>query len=279
MKRTIGVMGGDRRQAELARLLAKEGHRVCAWGVETLGTVEPVGLEEATACEVVILPLPLCREEGVLNCGEETISTRRLFRYFSPQQRILAGQIESQQYREAELCGLTLEDYFLREEVTVANAAVTAEGAIQTAMEQLERSLLGMDCLVLGFGRIGKLLSLRLAGLGARVTVTARKSEDLAWIRACGWKAVRTHELNGALGTFDVVFNTIPSLILEESLLRQLPEECLCVDLASRRGIDAAAAEGLGLKILWARGLPGRLKPQTAAEILRDAIHTILLEG
>ena len=74
---------------------------------------------------------------------------------------------------------MKLEDYFLREELTVANAAATAEAAIQVAMEHLDRTLLGMDCLVVGFGRIGKLLSSRLHGLGGRVTATARKPGDL----------------------------------------------------------------------------------------------------
>ena len=279
MRRTIGVIGGDRRQAELARLLAAEGHTVCTYGLEQWTGELTSGLEEAANSEVIVLPLPLCKGEGVLNCLETSIPTMRLFRRFRPEQRILAGQIEPQQYGEAELCGLTLEDYFLREEVTVANAAVTAEAAIQVAMERMEQTLLGMDCLVLGFGRIGKLLSLRLSGLGARVTVTARTAEDLAWIRACGWKALRTGDLDGRLGSFGVVFNTVPAPVLGESLLQQLPQNCLCVDLASRQGVDLAAAERLGLTDVWARSLPGRLKPKTAAEILRDAIHNILLEG
>lgn len=74
--------------------------------------------------------------------------------------------------------GLTLLDYFAREELTVANAAITAEGAIQTAMERLDRTIWGMDCLVLGFGRIGKLLCRRIQGLGGHAAVFARKPQD-----------------------------------------------------------------------------------------------------
>ena len=240
---------------------------------------EPVDLNRAASCEVVVLPLPLCGDEGVLNCEGEPIPTTELFRRLRPEQRILAGQVKPQQYREAEQYGLKPEDYFLREEVTVANAAVTAEAALQVAMERLERTLLGVECLVLGFGRIGKLLSHRLDGLGARVTATARTAEDLAWIRAFGWEALRTDALDGALGRFPVVFNTIPASVLEEALLRQLPDSCLCIDLASRRGIDPEAAERLGVTVVWARSLPGRLKPRAAAEILRNAICAILMEG
>lgn len=274
MNKTFGVIGGDRRQVELVRLLAEEGRTVWSCGLANC----PDAAEHAMSADVVILPLPLCREEGMLNCETASWPTAALFHCFHPDQLLLAGQVRPAQYLEAENCGLTLIDYFQREELTVANAAATAEAAIQMAMERLDRTLLGMDCLVLGFGRIGKLLSLRLSGLGARVTATARRPEDLAWIQACGWRAMDTGCLDGGLSSFGAVFNTVPALILDRSLLSQLPTNCLCMDLASVQGIDLDAAEEMGLPHVWARSLPGRMVPVTAAEAIRDAIDYILKE-
>lgn len=201
MNKTFGVIGGDRRQAELAQLLEADGHTVYTYGVGGTGT-GPEALDRAASAETVILPLPLCRGDGVLNCEESPMPTADLFRRFRARQLLLAGQVKPQQRREAEERGLRLEDYFLREELTVANAAATAEAAVQVAMERLDRTLLGMDCLVLGFGRIGKLLSHRLHGLGARVTATARKPGDLAWIRAYGWRALETGSPGRTSGWF-----------------------------------------------------------------------------
>lgn len=278
MRRTFGVIGGDRRQAELARLLASDGHLVRTYGLDRWKPGGETTLDEAASAEVVVLPLPLCRGDGVLNCEDGAVPTLELFRHLRPSQRILAGQVKPGQYQEADDCGLLLEDYFLREEVTVANAAATAEGAVQVAMEQLDRTLLGMNCLILGFGRIGKLLCHRLHGLGAQVTATARKPADMAWIRAYGWRALETDRLDGKLSGFGAVFNTIPSLILDTPLLEQLSRDCLCMDLASTPGIDLTAAERLGLPHVWARSLPGRLMPKTAAAVIRDAVYYILLE-
>ena len=275
MNKTFGVIGGDRRQAELGRLLAGDGHFVRTYGLERWKPVGAGTLDRAAASDVVILPLPLCRGDGVLNCEEGAVPTADLFRRLRPRQRILAGQVRPQQRREAEALGLTVEDYFLREELAVANAAATAEGAVQTAMERLDRTLLGLDCLVLGFGRIGKLLSCRLHGLGAQVTATARKPGDLAWIRAYGYQAVETGKLDGRLSSFDAVFNTIPSPVLTGPLLVQVKEDCRLVDLASVRGIEANTG---GPEVLWARSLPGRLTPRSAAAAIRDAVHYILLE-
>ncbi len=272
MKKTYGVIGGDRRQAELAQLLRMESNTVFTYGLSRWKAGDEVSLDQAAAANVILLPLPLCKGDGVLNCEEGAVPTMELFRRLRPRQRILAGQVRPAQLREAEACGLRLEDYFLREELTIANAAATAEGAIQTAMEHSDRTLLGMDCLVLGFGRIGKLLCHRLHGLGARVTAVARKPQDLAWIRAYGYQALETGALAGHLSAFGAVFNTVPSLILNGALTAQLPEDCLCVDLASVRGIEPAE------RAVWARSLPGRLSPRTAAAAIRDAVHSILLE-
>ena len=278
MEQTFGVIGGDRRQAELASLLVNDGYMVTTYGLERWKSVGAGALEQAAAADVVILPLPLCKGEGVLNCEESPMTTRDLFACLRPGQKVLAGQVKQAQRLEAAEYGVALWDYFQREELTVANAAMTAEAALQVAMEHLNRTLLGMPCLVLGFGRIGKLLCHRLQGLGARVTATARQPADLAWIRAYGLRALQTDALSGKLAEFGVVFNTIPSMVIDSNLVAQLPTDCLCVDLASEPGIDLAAAEKQGLCTVWARSLPGRLLPCSAARAILDAVYYMISE-
>lgn len=220
---------------------------------------------QAAAADVVILPLPLCREDGILNSETEDLPTSALFRRFSPGQLLLAGQVRPAQQIEAENCGLTLVDYFQREELTVANAAATAESALPDRYGASGPDAPGDGVFGAGLRRIGKLLAYRLHGLGAHVTVTARKPSDLAWIRAYGWQRWRPDASDGALCDFGAVFNTVPSPVLGHLLLAQLPKGCLCVELASVQGIDLAAAEELGLPHVWARSLPGRMVPAAAA--------------
>jgi len=160
----------------------------------------------------------------------------------------------------------------------VANAAATAEGTVQVILEHLERSLLGSQCLVLGFGRIGKLLCHRLTAMGTRVTAAARRPESLAWARAYGYETADIGRLEGNLGAFDVVVNTVPEPVFGADRLRELKPDCLCVDVASVQGIDLSAAEALGLECIWARGLPGKLMPKTAGAVIRDTVYTIIKE-
>lgn len=80
MNKTFGVIGGDRRQAELARLLAEEGRTVWTSGVAGCPDLPA----QAAAADVVILPLPLCREDGILNSETEDLPTSALFRRSVP---------------------------------------------------------------------------------------------------------------------------------------------------------------------------------------------------
>ena len=266
----FGIIGGDRRQEELLALLRRDGYTVAACGV-----AGEMDWDAAVAAEVVILPLPLCKEGDTLNIEGPRRGAGALFRQLRRDQLILAGQVKPAQAALAAELDLKLVDYFQREELTVANAAATAEGTVQVILEHLERSLLGSQCLVLG---IGKLLCHRLTAMGTRVTAAARRPESLAWARAYGYETADIGRLEGNLGAFDVVVNTVPEPVFGADRLRELKPDCLCVDVASVQGIDLSAAEALGLECIWARGLPGKLMPKTAGAVIRDTVYTIIKE-
>ena len=230
------------------------------------------------AADVVLLPLPLCREGDTLNIEGEHRGAGALFHRFRRHQLLLAGQVKPSQKAEALELGLNLVDYFRREELTVANAAATAEGTVQVILEGLERSLLGSRCLVLGFGRIGKVLAHDLSALGAKVSVSARKRSDLAWIDAFGYAPLHTNRLSGTLGEFRVVFNTVPHQVLDETLLSELPRDCLLIELAGASGFDMDAVERLRLSYLRAPGLPGRVAPETAARAIQKTLTRLMEE-
>lgn len=117
-----------------------------------------------------------------------------------------------------------------------ANAPPTAEGAVQLAMEELPITLHGARVLVIGYGRVGRLVAHRFAALGAKVSVAARKFSDLAWAEALGYGVEQTGALVGWLCAYDLVVNTVPARVLSEKELRDLKPGCLVMDLASKPG-------------------------------------------
>jgi len=161
----------------------------------------------------------------------------------------------------------------------IDNATPTSEGALQIAMEELPITLHESSCMVIGYGRIGRYLSYCLKALGANVTVSARRLSDLAWASAFGYTGIKTSEIKNNCKNLDVIFNTVPSQVLTSEELSVLPEGCLCIDLASKPGgINFEAAQELGVKVIWALSLPGKVAPFTSGKIIKNAVYNILDE-
>ena len=246
----IWVVGGDMRQAKMAELLAADGHTVHTFALDRLGELsEGVIAEEdlsgATLADCVVLPLPVTGEGTLLNTplSEGCHPLSGILDTLRPGQAICAGRVSDEIRAMAAQRWLALQDYFAREELAVANAVPTVEGAIQIAMEELPITLHAARVLVIGYGRLGKLLSHRLAALGARVSVAARSWSDLAWIEAYGYGVEHSAQLEGWLCCYDLVINTVPALILDRAALADLRPGCLVIDLASKPG---GAGVGMG---------------------------------
>lgn len=276
------LIGGDHRQAALAHALAEDGHSVHTYALEE--GVDPAWVQSsltgAETAHCVILPLPAANGD-LLNAPLSTHCPplSQVLDALSPQQLICAGMVTPALTQAAANRNLTLTDYFAREELAVANAVPSSEGAIQIAMEELPITLQDARVLVIGYGRLGKVLAQQLHGLGARVTVAARNPADRAWVRAWGYGDVPSDHLARHTGGFDLICNTVPVCLLDREALSGVTPGCLIIDLASKPGgVDFAAAGELGIKVIWALSLPGKVAPVTAGKAIRSAIYNIMTE-
>jgi dipicolinate synthase subunit A len=284
--RKYTVVGGDLRNVKLAEAISADGSQVNIFGFGKAGfetvLVENKDLQDAIDdSEIVIGPLPCSNDNETLNAPfhPEKILMSEVFRTMKKNQLFIAGRISDKVAHLAKACNVYAIDILEREEMAVLNAIPTAEGAIQIAMEELPITLNGNKALVLGYGRIGKILSKMLLGLGAEVYVEARKYSDIAWIKANGLRPIYINELSQYLDRMDVIFNTIPSKILEADMLERLGPNCLVIDLASKPGgVDFDRAKNLGIKVIWALSLPGKVAPVTAANFIKQTIYNIIEE-
>lgn len=272
----FAVLGGDGRSVRLCRLLASDGHEVMAWGLEK--ALHCAALEDVLdGADCIVLPLPALKN-GVLNapysCArilpDEALGAARAGTI------VCAGMAKGLE-SVCERLGLPLYDYYAREDFTVTNAALTAEAALEILMRESPASLMGARVLVCGFGRIGKLLSLKLHALGARVCVWDRGSGDRALARCLGMDAVRPGDTS-VLSGFDFVVNTIPAPVFGAEALEAFGTARL-VELASAPGgFDLSEAERIGRRIIPGGGLPAKISPEAAGLAVRDALYAILEE-
>ena len=231
--------------------------------------------------DAVVLPLPYSNDGKNINTPlfKQTIPVSEVFGNLSSKTRILAGRCDAKIKSIADDHRIMLIDYLCREELAVLNGIPTAEGAIQIAMEETPYTLHSSKCLVIGNGRIGKILAKMLDGIGANVTVAARKKGDQAFAYAMGCNCCSISDLNARIDDFDIIFNTAPSMILDYHLLSKLKKNVLIIDLASKPGgVDFDEARRLGIKVIWALSLPGKVTADTAGDIISSTILNIIDE-
>lgn len=175
--------------------------------------------------------------------------------------------------------GISATDITEREEFSVLNAVPTAEGALQLAMEEMPETIFGREVLITGMGRISRVLCRILTAMGAHVTVAVRKYSDVAWAEIYGCSGTLISDLNERLPAFELIFNTVPSMLFGQEQLVRLRSGVLLIDLASKPGgVDFEIAGQLGIKAIWALSLPGKVAPVTSGEIIASSIINILNE-
>lgn len=281
MKKDISIIGGDLRIVNLAKLLCKGDYKVHTYALEKSRNLlenYPIEfcatLEEAIQkSEMIISSVPLSKDGGITVTApysNEKINLKDLKSKLL-NKKFIAGKITKELKNES-----LIETYDLLEieEYAILNAIATAEGAIQIAMEEYPRTLSGSKILVMGFGRIGKILAKMLQGIGSQVYCEARKKEDLAYIKAYGYTPVDLKELDENLQNFDIIINNIPVLILDKLRLDLLKKDVLIIDLASKPGgVDFEYAKQKNIKTIWALALPGKVAPLSSAEYIKEVLE------
>ncbi len=282
------MLGGDQRELILARRLLELGADLVVAGYPPLPDLAGARrvrsvVEAVPDASVVIAPMTHTDERGVIRAVMEPGVTLRLdeeaFQRMKPGTLLFIGMAQRLVEQLAYRYHIRLIQTAEHDEIAILNSIPTAEGAIQKAMAELPITLHGSRAGVLGFGRCGMTLARMLAALGARTTVVARNPAQIARAYEMGFETLYLDQLASFLPEADVVFNTIPAPVLTRELLERMRTESIIIDIASAPGgTDFAAARELGLKAFLELGLPGRVAPRTAGQILARVIPRLIRE-
>lgn len=281
----ISIVGGDLRIVKLAEMLVEEGAEVFTYALENADMQEDVNkcntLEETIEkADIVLGPIPFSSNNKFINSpfSDKKIEVESLLKMLSGK-TLIAGSIKTDVLDMAKENNVKIIDILKREELSVLNAISTAEGTIKIAIEETPKNLHGSNILVMGFGRIGKVLSNMLKGIGAKVACEARKTSDLAWIKAYGYEPIPIANLKENLHRFDIIINTIPYIILDKDNLENVKRDALVIDVASNPGgVDREAIKEQKIKFIWALSLPGKVAPVTSAEFIKETLYNIFNE-
>lgn len=269
------LVGGDRRQQYLAEQLTADRHTV-----HTAALSNSVDLSALQQGDCVVLPMPPSDSTGMLHAPmiSEKIPICTVLATLHPEQYIFAGKVPPILHRQAAEFGLTIHDYLLRDELAIANAVPTAEGALQLAMEVLPSTIHKSRVLVVGFGRVGQCTAARFHALGAEVTVVARHAGQLALSESIGCSPLPLRLLGQTGEHWDLIINTVPSPVLGQEQLVGAGQPVLMELASPPGGFDMEWVEASGLRHIPAPGLPGKVAPAAAARAIRTTLFAMLEE-
>lgn len=256
----ILILGGDRRMAVAAHELKQKGY-----DVDTIGLFEGDRGNVKNA-DVLLFGVPTTRDRKTVFCPET--------------KREIPLDIAKSAKENALLltCGYKFDndnciDYLRLDDFCLLNAVPTAEGAIARAINDTDFTLWSADVLVIGNGRVGRVLAERLAALKCNLTVSARKPSDFALLSAMGVKHIHTDSVAQNAHRFDIIFNTVDVHLFDsfENL-----KNAYLYDLSSKGCIDFDVAKSHGIRAEKLPAIPGKIAPITAGKIIAQTVIRIL---
>lgn len=236
---------------------------------------ESVDLSEAN---VVICPIPFSKNGNIINNSNVYVDS--LIESIKGTNKILvSGAIRKDVMEKLKENNIDVIDLMNYEDFSIKNSAATSEGAIKKAIEMTDFTLNNSNILILGFGRIGKCLARNLSGFGANIYCEARKKRDIALIRTMGYNDVELKDIKSILPKMDIIFNTVPSIILDKEKIDLLKKSVCVIDLASAPGgVDFEYLYQKRINTSWYLAIPSKDSPYTAALYIKETLENILGE-
>ncbi|CAM4274991.1 dipicolinate synthase subunit A [Paenibacillus endophyticus] len=282
------LLGGDARQLEVIRKLTELDASVTISGFDGLhssldGAVQAEFEEQLfEAVDALLLPAVGTDDQGIIHAvfsDREMQVTEGHFSKLPKHCTVYTGMAKSYLRQLCEKHSLSLVELFDRDDVAIYNSIPTAEGALMMAIQNTDITIHGSSSMVLGFGRTGFTMARTLKGLGSKVKVGVRRSEHFARAAEMGFEPFYISGLLQHVSNIDLLFNTIPTMIVTAQIIANLPSRAVIIDLASKPGgTDFRFAEKRGIKAMLAPGLPGIVAPKTAGRIMADCLSQLILD-
>ena len=287
MSDNFAVIGGDLRNIELVKLLAKDQRKIFTYGLEenkelldnlNNNIIICKDIEESCSnVDIIISSIPFSRDGETTYC-EFSKNRIKIIDFFEKikGKTLIVGSIKNNVINEALKRNIKIIDVMKNEELAILNTIATAEGTIQTMISNTKNIIHESNILILGFGRVAKTLAKKLQGLVRNVDCASNNKEELAWIEAFGYNVINLKNLVENISKYDIIINTIPAIILNYENMKYIKKDTLLIDLASNPGgIDKNEAKDKGLKLIHALGLPGKIAPVSSAKFIKKIIYEI----
>jgi dipicolinate synthase subunit A len=287
----IGMLGGDKREQEIARRAGATGADVRAlgfpWPEQGIPNVKHLSDPAAVlkGARFALFPIPGIAASGALfapAAPTPIIPDRTMLAGMAPHAHIILGWADKNLKAHCDALSIKLHEYEWDRSLMLQRTPAIIEGLIRIVIENSAITIHNSQACVVGQGTIGAVLARYLVALGAHTHVAARNPEQRSAAYVAGAMPHTLDELPALAPKLDFVFSTVPSRVVGEDVLARLPKSSLIVDLAAPPGgVDFDAAKRLGLTAIWGRGLGSRAPVTVGASQwggIRERIEKVLQE-
>lgn len=272
-KKNVLFIGGDARQLYCAEKLLDDGYEISVYGFDKCESVNSLFMTfkvlkiAIILADAVVLPTPFYYNDSVyMPLSDEKVNPALILKHLDASKTVFGSAFGADIKKSFEAKGVNYFDFLEDESLSVLNAELTAQGAVNIICNTLQSSLSGKKVLVLGFGRISKNLIRLLSSFRARVTVGARKKSDLTWAKISGAQSKEINHIN--YSDYDIVINTVPAPILNGKIIEE-NKSALFLDLAPTVTFFAD-------NYISAKALPGKFAPESAGYYLARMVKAEL---
>lgn len=287
---SITILGGDLRQCYLADYMHTMGHHVTCYGTMSFSFKQTVSKNQANAviaqadcleiavsrAQLILCPIPFSKDKRhlfSLALGIAPIDLGKFMGLLKPGQFLFGGNIPKEILATCREKQVSAIDLLKDPSLQLANAALTAEGLLSSIIAETPFSLRGRNLLLLGFGRCGQEIGKLLTCFNMKISAYDKDASCLLQARMQDITPLGPEELQFSLAAYDLIINTIPSQILTPQQLSQLSDTCLLFDIASAPGgFENTIIQDLKLKLVCCPGIPGKVMPRTAGELIGKTI-------
>lgn len=281
------VLGGDLRYLEIIENLSSK------YSVDVVGykntyindCVRNINIDnvDISKYDVIIFPINGVMEKNLINCrfNNTPIKIDEDFLVNSKDNVLIFSGISSPCLDN--MLRVSGRDciYMMKDKVVIReNAIPTVEGIIADLVLNTDKTINESNVLVFGYGNIGQVLVKYLSMLGADVAVSVIEPDDIKILNAIGVDCFYSNscsDLVSHIKNTDIIVNTVPDKIIDNSLIKYINKDCYVLDIASHpHGIDREVLDEFFIKNKLYLGIPGKVAPKTSGKILSRKINKVL---
>lgn len=271
----ILIIGGDNRFIHLKQTLINKDFYIKDMFLDSVEEVK----ESLNNFEIIFLPIPFSKNDFLNSPFYETkIPSIKVLNFLKDFKGKIIGGFSKEDEEFFKNHNLNFLNILKDEEFTLINAIITAEGSIEKIIHENEKSLFESKICITGYGRVSKALSKRIFPLCNELIVYNNPSINYIYTKVDNIKSRTLNKFYDEAKYFDVIINTIPSLIIDKKVLDSInPNKTFILDLSSLPGgVDFSYAKHRGIKTIHYLGVPGKVSSKSASNAIFKFLNRIL---